>query len=199
MADTFKKFDTEKEMVELVEPEFILGIAKILTLGAHKYSIDNWKQATDTDRMRIKGALLRHQLAYNMGELIDSESGLSHLYHVACNAMFLDYFDRQDRKVQTEMKLKTLVKSFSFTELLQLCTKKGWKIPSSTELLERGTDITNQVCWVRDPLTDADKATLLNNGDSAQYAGKVLLGNKTVLANINTKYKAVVLCPKGTL
>ncbi len=86
------KFDNGKSMVSLVEPSFIIGMADVLTWGASKYSIDNWKQATENDIRRYKDALLRHILAE---EEIDEETGLSHNYHAACNLMFLEYFRQQ--------------------------------------------------------------------------------------------------------
>jgi hypothetical protein len=92
----FKKFDNGKPRVSLVEPKFILGIAEILTFGAEKYGVNNWKEAKPEDIQRVKDALLRHQLAYIDGEKIDPESGKPHIYHIGCNLMFLDYFDRQD-------------------------------------------------------------------------------------------------------
>ena len=46
------------------------------------------------DRGRIVGAMQRHLLAYQDGEKIDPESGLSHLYHASFGLMVLDYFDR---------------------------------------------------------------------------------------------------------
>ena len=91
----FTKHDTGKPMVSLVESEFILGVAEVLTMGAKKYAVDNWKLMTDEDIRRVKDSLLRHTLAYTSGELIDKESGLSHLYHAGCNLMFLDYHSRQ--------------------------------------------------------------------------------------------------------
>lgn len=93
----FIKHDNGKNRLELIEPEFIEGIGKIVTFGAAKYQPHNWKKASSPeDRDRIFGALLRHLLAYHKGDHIDDETGESHLYHAACNLMFLDYFDRQD-------------------------------------------------------------------------------------------------------
>ncbi len=92
----FKKDDGGKPRVSLVEPEFVLGTAKILTFGANKYGKNNWKTAKTEDIERYNDALLRHLYAYLGGEKIDPESGQPHLYHISCNIMFLDYFDRQD-------------------------------------------------------------------------------------------------------
>jgi len=88
---SFSKHDSNKPMISLVEPKFIIGIAEVLTFGARKYAIDNWKKATTADIRRIKDSLLRHTLAYTSGELLDSETHLSHAYHISCNVMFLNY------------------------------------------------------------------------------------------------------------
>jgi len=87
----FTKADNNKPMVSLVEPSFILGIAEVLSYGAKKYSINNWKEATNKDIRRIKDSLLRHTLAYTSGDLLDEETHLSHSYHAAANLMFLNY------------------------------------------------------------------------------------------------------------
>ena len=88
----FSKDDDGKAMVSLVETDFILGMAKVLTTGGKKYGFDNWKLGSSKeDIRRYKDALLRHTLAYTSGELTDPESGESHALHAACNLMFLDY------------------------------------------------------------------------------------------------------------
>lgn len=97
--ELFTKHDSVKNRLELIEPKFIEGIGKIVTFGAEKYSAHNWKKAGEDDIERIKGALLRHILAYLGGQELDPETGESHLYHAACNLMFLDYFDRN--KIRT--------------------------------------------------------------------------------------------------
>lgn len=92
----FMKYDTEKNRLELIEPAFIEGLGAVLTMGAKKYAPNNWKNATEEDRERIKGALLRHIMAYLKGDRLDAESGESHLYHASFGLMVLDYFDRKD-------------------------------------------------------------------------------------------------------
>ena len=92
----FQKFDGKKNRIELIEPEFIEGLGRILSFGADKYEANNWMKASSKeDQDRIYGALQRHLLAYKKGEKLDSETGESHLYHACCNLMFLDYQDRQ--------------------------------------------------------------------------------------------------------
>lgn len=84
------KFDKEKIMVDLMDPEFIEEMSKVLTMGANKYAPENWK---GLDPKRLLAALYRHLLASHKGEIIDKESGLSHMAHVAVNAMFLFWFE----------------------------------------------------------------------------------------------------------
>jgi len=89
----FKKADDGKIMMSLIEPQFIKGTATVLTLGAEKYSVGNWKNCDD--RQRYEDALLRHIYDYLQGNKCDKETSMSHLYHASCNLMFLDYLDRK--------------------------------------------------------------------------------------------------------
>ena len=92
--DKFLKYDDNKPIISEIEPDYIIGIAQVLTYGAKKYNRGNWKKMTEDDRARIADSLLRHIYSYLKGEKIDKESNLSHLYHASCNLMFLDYLDR---------------------------------------------------------------------------------------------------------
>ncbi len=89
----FIKHDKGKPMISLVEPRFIEGLAEVMTQGASKYGRDNWQECTEPHR--YLDALLRHTLKYWDGEKVDTESGKSHLYHIAFNAMALDYLDNK--------------------------------------------------------------------------------------------------------
>lgn len=85
------KFDGDKVRHELLMsgcPKALDGIAKVLTFGATKYEAHSWK-TLDNAKERYTGALYRHLNAVEQGEELDPESGLSHMYHVACNALFL--------------------------------------------------------------------------------------------------------------
>ena len=101
--EEFKKYDGGKPMITLVEPSFILGVANVLTFGAEKYGKYNWKKGFHTSpsvrkatATRVLDALNRHLIAYSMGEKLDPETGLSHLYHISANVMFLAYNDDLD-------------------------------------------------------------------------------------------------------
>lgn len=90
------KDDQEKNRLDLIEPEFIEGVGKVLTFGADKYEPNNWQKVEDAED-RYYAAALRHLMAWRKGEKTDSESGLSHLDHVACNIMFLQHFEKEEK------------------------------------------------------------------------------------------------------
>ena len=81
------KADTGKPRPTLVPPSLIWAVAAIRGYGAIKYgSDDNW---LSVEPQRYRDALYRHWLAYLKGEVNDGESGLPHLWHLACNVAFL--------------------------------------------------------------------------------------------------------------
>jgi len=69
-------------------PKALAGVAAVLTFGAKKYAAHSWKQV-ENNKERYRDALYRHLNQLEAGELVDSESGLSHWDHIACNALFL--------------------------------------------------------------------------------------------------------------
>lgn len=90
-----RKDDMEKARMDLLPFESLEAVARVLTYGAKKYAPDNWKLVPGASE-RYQAAMLRHLSAHKRGEKIDPESGLSHLSHVACNALFLVYFEEKE-------------------------------------------------------------------------------------------------------
>lgn len=73
--------------ISLVPIEAIAAIRAVRLFGVMKYhDPDNWKRV---EPQRYKDAAYRHWLAYLDGEKNDPESGLPHLWHLACNIAFL--------------------------------------------------------------------------------------------------------------
>ena len=97
---TFKKDSKDnafkKPMMELLDPINQLDQAKVLTHGAKKYGLNNWRLARVGELHHYLGAAQRHLNAYARGIGIDNETGLPHLAHLQVNAMFLDWFRRRD-------------------------------------------------------------------------------------------------------
>lgn len=90
-----RKFDGGKTRYELLPPEFLEGTARVLTFGAKKYADRNWE--TGIAYSRAYGALQRHLWAWWHGEDLDDETGMSHLWHAACELAFLTAFEARNR------------------------------------------------------------------------------------------------------
>ena len=80
-------------------------VIKVLMYGARKYGSDtNW-QRVDNPKQRYSDATMRHMMAYMDGELIDNETGLSHLAHAAADILFLLHFELE--KIEDELSRAT--------------------------------------------------------------------------------------------
>lgn len=90
------KFDSEKLQMDLISPEALEELAKVLTQGAKKYNRKNWEKGIDYSR--IIGAVYRHINKWRLGEDIDPESGFNHISHAMCNLMFLITYISRDMK-----------------------------------------------------------------------------------------------------
>lgn len=82
------KADAGKPRLSLVPRRIIWDIAEVREYGNQKYiDPENWRQV---EPERYRDAMMRHMLCYMddpHGE--DPESGLPHLWHLACNVAFL--------------------------------------------------------------------------------------------------------------
>lgn len=88
------KYDTGKMLFRPLTRGLALPlrlVAAVLTYGAQKYAEDSWQTVPDGER-RYEDALDRHINAWKAGEDFDEESGLLHLGHIACNALFLCWY-----------------------------------------------------------------------------------------------------------
>jgi hypothetical protein len=106
MNDKGIKFDDGKPRWGLLPWDQLEEVVKVLTHGTNKYDDENWKHV-DGARERYFDAIGRHLTAYRLAKEKNDPSlkndhdkngsGLSHLAHVICNALFLMWFDDQDK------------------------------------------------------------------------------------------------------
>lgn len=82
------KYDKGKLDYTLIPPVAMEGAAQVLTFGASKYGANTWKDV-ENGKQRYLAACMRHIEAHRRGELLDNESGISHLAHAMTNLMFL--------------------------------------------------------------------------------------------------------------
>lgn len=74
---------------------FFDEVAKVGTFGAAKYG--QWNYKAGMPWMKLCGSMSRHLIAFIRGENNDTESGLSHLAHLAYDAaMVYSYIGRHD-------------------------------------------------------------------------------------------------------
>jgi hypothetical protein len=90
-AELGVKHDGQKNRLDLLPFRALEEVAKVLTFGAEKYADNNWQKVRP--RRRYFGAALRHLWARALGEQTDTDSGLPHLAHAACDILFLLSFD----------------------------------------------------------------------------------------------------------
>jgi hypothetical protein len=84
------KHDQEKPDMSLLSSIALVKLAEVMTYGKKKYTAHNWRGGIATSR--LYAALQRHLTAWNGGQSVDPESGLSHLGHAAaCLMMLLEF------------------------------------------------------------------------------------------------------------
>jgi hypothetical protein len=86
------RFNSGKPQTSEIDPEFIIGIAKVLTKSREKYERANW--ALGNNWSVPYESMMRHLMAFQAGEEFDNESGQHHLLHAATNIMFLYYYSQ---------------------------------------------------------------------------------------------------------
>lgn len=90
------RFNEGKRKWGLVHWKSVEPMVQVLEFGAAKYAPENWKKGLD--KKEILESMMRHLAALMDGEKTDAESGISHMGHIMCNAMFYNYFDQDQVK-----------------------------------------------------------------------------------------------------
>lgn len=92
-----KKFDSTKIKWNLLPWAEVEEVARVMTYGAVKYAPDNWKIVPEA-KERYFAAAIRHIIAWQKGQKIDTESKHHHLSHAICCLLFIMWFDKRGRK-----------------------------------------------------------------------------------------------------
>ena len=122
MTEEALKFDNGKLPMDLLDPEWMEGVAQVLQFGAQKYAAHNWRKGMEWSR--LYAAIQRHLNAFAKGWEYDDETGLSHLLHASCGLMFLYEMQRYRRDLND---MYWVDKSK---------TETGFTLPSAKELEE---------------------------------------------------------------
>lgn len=96
------RLDVDKPRMDLISAISVEGTATVLAFGAKKYAEHNWRKGMKWGR--TIASLLRHTFKFMAGEDVDPESGLPHVDHIACNAMFLQEYFRTHKELDDRFK-----------------------------------------------------------------------------------------------
>lgn len=89
MSEKSLRHNTGKTRWSLVNFNALKPLVQVLEFGATKYPVDNWK--IGFDKRELLDSMQRHLAALIDGQDNDPESGLSHVGHIMCNAMFYSF------------------------------------------------------------------------------------------------------------
>lgn len=100
------KSDAGKPRLTLVPRQILKDIARIREYGLAKYGdSESWKSV---EIERYRDAAFRHFVAYlDDPSGVDSESGLTHLAHLACNIAFLCELEKENARQSEKVDRQT--------------------------------------------------------------------------------------------
>ena len=88
-----------KNRLDLVPPELILSVGKVLSESSDKHGDRNWEKGESNYGDHF-ASLLRHLYKWWMRVPVDQDTGESHLSHAACRLAFLIVYE--ERKIGTD-------------------------------------------------------------------------------------------------
>jgi hypothetical protein len=112
-----------KAQLHLLSPSAMTETAKVLQHGANKYGARNYRD-TKVNATTYVSAIMRHLLAWNDGEDLDPESGLSHIAHVAACCDIL--LDTAACGMLTDDRSKKVTKKLSSEEIRRMLGVEGY-------------------------------------------------------------------------
>tara|TARA_R110002167_G_scaffold61562_1_gene173773 strand:- start:13224 stop:13607 length:384 start_codon:yes stop_codon:yes gene_type:complete len=85
------KFDDDRIPLQLLPPEALIEISKVLAMGAKKYGVNDWRRDTihNIPMSRTYGSIQRHLNSWYAGEDLDPESGENHVTHAITQSIIL--------------------------------------------------------------------------------------------------------------
>lgn len=125
-----KKQDKGKLRFSLLPTKTLLEVLQVLEFGAKKYGEENWRHTVDGSTTRYIDAAVRHILAFNGGEELDTESGNNHLAHAITSlffAMELSLISKEPQEKPTEKITKDLDNPETVTKKDQPISTGMWE------------------------------------------------------------------------
>lgn len=90
------KHDDGKLRLDLIPAELLEAVGAVMTHGVAKYGEGSYKKVKP---QRYRAALMRHICKWLKNPHgIDEDSGMPHLWHIACNVAYLLELDKPRRR-----------------------------------------------------------------------------------------------------
>ena len=125
------RYNNGKPKWSLVPQSSLLPMVRVLEFGATKYEPFNWTKGLSITE--ICESLKRHLDAFMEGEDIDSDSRLSHIGHIQCNALFLSWMMENRKDLDDRINLKiSKMKYFRITFIPKGKKDKEWMVWQAT-------------------------------------------------------------------
>lgn len=125
------RYNNGKPKWSLVPQSSLLPMVRVLEFGATKYEAFNWTKGLSITE--ICESLKRHLDAFMEGEDNDSDSRLSHIGHIQCNALFLSWMMENRKDLDDRINLKiSKMKYFRITFIPKGKKDKEWMVWQAT-------------------------------------------------------------------
>ena len=125
------RFNEGKPKWSLVPQSSLIPMVQVLEFGAKKYGAYNWAKGLSI--RETCESLKRHLDAFMEGEDIDSDSGLSHIGHIQCNALFLSWMMENRKDLDDRINFKiSKIKYFRITFIPKGKKDKEWMVWQAT-------------------------------------------------------------------
>lgn len=131
MTQLGDRYNTGKLPWNLLSWPALAELVKVLDFGSRKYSSWNWSKGLSWSD--CCASMMRHLTAWMTGEDKDPETGLSHMAHVLCNAMFLMHFILFNRGIDDR-------------QTLEQFKRGGPEVPSDTPEKREGSCCSQTPC-----------------------------------------------------
>jgi hypothetical protein len=199
---------------ELLEKEFLVRMAEVMTRGEEKYGKDNWKRFNESQVADIPRHAFMHVISY-----MDGDKSEDHLAHAACNLMMRMYFESHitEEKHLHELQVEEFGRSTQETPII---TSYGQKlvylggpidgvaqvIPESNWREDVAAELANNCISSYNPLTafrycaqsGADQALMSINEAAIRNCGLALFNLLENVTSIGTVYE-IDLCKRENI
>lgn len=107
------RYNQGKLRWSMLDFEALEDVVRVLEFGASKYERGNWRLGLK--HTEIIDSLMRHLHEIMIGNDTDNETGLPHIAHIMCNAMFLSYMMKHKPEFDDRLNKHTSIKEYPLT------------------------------------------------------------------------------------